>query len=47
MAFRGLQAESTAHGQAHKTIATELDTLVADPFEQWAHTYKVCTSRIY
>ncbi|KAJ7281780.1 hypothetical protein C8J57DRAFT_82609 [Mycena rebaudengoi] len=40
MAFRGLQAESTAHGQAHKTIATELDTLVADPFEQWAHTYK-------
>ncbi|KAJ7760434.1 hypothetical protein B0H16DRAFT_1813870 [Mycena metata] len=40
MAFRGLQAESTAQGQAHKSIATELDTLVADPFELWAQSYK-------
>ncbi|KAJ7801733.1 hypothetical protein B0H13DRAFT_2259794 [Mycena leptocephala] len=40
MAFRGLQAESAAQGQAHKTIAAELDTLVADPFDQWAETYK-------
>ncbi|KAJ7449578.1 hypothetical protein FB451DRAFT_1102501 [Mycena latifolia] len=40
MAFRGLQAESTAQGQAHKTIAHELETLVADPFDQWAQTYK-------
>ncbi|KAJ6581367.1 hypothetical protein B0H19DRAFT_1060957 [Mycena capillaripes] len=40
MAFRGLQAESTAQGQAHKTVAAELETLVADPFDQWAQTYK-------
>ncbi|KAJ7077876.1 hypothetical protein B0H15DRAFT_557408 [Mycena belliarum] len=40
MAFRGLQAESATQGQAHKTIAHELDTLVADPFDQWAQTYK-------
>lgn len=46
MAFRGLQAESTAQGQAHKAIATELETLVADPFDQWAQTYKVRTHNI-
>ncbi|KAJ7504519.1 hypothetical protein B0H11DRAFT_521310 [Mycena galericulata] len=40
MAFRGLQAESAAQGQAHKAISTELETLVADPFDQWAQTYK-------
>ncbi|KAJ7634132.1 hypothetical protein DFH06DRAFT_679234 [Mycena polygramma] len=40
MAFRGLQAEATAQGQAHKTVAAELETLVADPFDQWAQTYK-------
>ncbi|KAG5647823.1 hypothetical protein DXG03_007747 [Asterophora parasitica] len=39
MAFRGLQAESVAQGQAHKTIANELNTLVADPFEVWALGY--------
>ncbi|GLB41896.1 putative protein with domain found in Dishevelled, Egl-10, and Pleckstrin (DEP) [Lyophyllum shimeji] len=39
MAFRGLQAESVAQGQAHRTIAKELDTLVADPFEEWARAY--------
>ncbi|KAF8074890.1 hypothetical protein FPV67DRAFT_1475342 [Lyophyllum atratum] len=39
MAFRGLQAESAAQGQAHKSIANELDTLVADPFEDWARGY--------
>lgn len=41
MAFRGLQAESTAQGQAHNTIAKELSTLVADPFDDWARSYKV------
>jgi hypothetical protein len=46
MAFRGLQAESAAQGQAHKTIAAELDTLVADPFDQWAETYKVCIASV-
>ncbi|KAJ7623327.1 hypothetical protein FB45DRAFT_980263 [Roridomyces roridus] len=40
MAFRGLQAESVNQGQAHKTIATELETLVADPFDLWAKGYK-------
>lgn len=42
MAFRGLQAESTAQGQVHKNIAKELETLVADPFDDWAQAYKVC-----
>lgn len=41
MAFRGLQAESIAQGEAHKTVAKELHTLVADPFEGWAHGYRV------
>lgn len=41
MAFRGLQAESAAQGQAHKSIAKELNTLVADPFEDWAQGYRV------
>ncbi|KAF9485462.1 hypothetical protein BDN70DRAFT_847745 [Pholiota conissans] len=40
MAFRGLQAESAAQGQAHNTIAKELETLVADPFDDWARSYK-------
>lgn len=41
MAFRGLQAESAAQGQAHNSIAKELSTLVADPFDDWARSYKV------
>lgn len=41
MAFRGLQAESAAQGHAHKSIAKELNTLVADPFEEWARGYRV------
>ncbi|KAF7770556.1 hypothetical protein Agabi119p4_6530 [Agaricus bisporus var. burnettii] len=40
LAFRGLQAESATQGQAHHTIADELATLVADPFEHWAESYK-------
>ncbi|KAF8159691.1 hypothetical protein B0H34DRAFT_796910 [Crassisporium funariophilum] len=40
MAFRGLQAESAAQGQAHNSIAQELTTLVADPFNDWAQGYK-------
>ncbi|KAI0051035.1 hypothetical protein FA95DRAFT_1555078 [Auriscalpium vulgare] len=40
MAFRGLQAETAAQGEAHKAIAHELHTLVADPFEQWAKGHK-------
>ncbi|CAE6519375.1 unnamed protein product [Rhizoctonia solani] len=35
-AFQGLQAESAAQGNAHKNLAHELDTMVADPFEHWA-----------
>lgn len=41
MTFRGLQAESVKQGQAHNSIAKELTTLVADPFDQWAQAYKV------
>ena len=41
MAFRGLQAESINQGQAHNSIAKELTTLVADPFDHWAQAYKV------
>jgi hypothetical protein len=41
MAFRGLQAESVAQGEAHKSIAKELHTLVADPFQDWAQGYRV------
>lgn len=41
LAFRGLQAESVVQGQAHHTVADELATLVADPFEDWAEGYKV------
>lgn len=40
MAFRGLQSESVAQGEAHKTLAQELETLVADPFEKWAEQHK-------
>lgn len=40
MAFRGLQAESAAQGQAHNSIAKELNTLVVDPFDDWAQSYK-------
>ena len=41
MTFRGLQAESVKQGQAHNSIAKELTTLVADPFDHWAQAYKV------
>jgi hypothetical protein len=41
MAFRGLQAETTQQGAAHKAIARELQQLVADPFEKWANVYHV------
>lgn len=40
MAFRGLQGESAAQGEAHKVMAQELETLVADPFEKWAEQHK-------
>ncbi|KZT27869.1 hypothetical protein NEOLEDRAFT_1154840 [Neolentinus lepideus HHB14362 ss-1] len=40
MAYRGLQSESVAQGKVHEGIAKELDTLVADPFEDWAKGYK-------
>jgi hypothetical protein len=44
MAFRGLQSQSVAQGQAHKSIARELQTLVAEPFDEWAQGHKVCPS---
>jgi hypothetical protein len=41
MAFRGIQAETSQQGGAHKSIARELHHLVADPFEGWAKGYHV------
>ncbi|THU99108.1 hypothetical protein K435DRAFT_508387 [Dendrothele bispora CBS 962.96] len=40
MTFRGLQVEAASQGQAHLNIAKELESLVADPFDQWAQGYK-------
>jgi hypothetical protein len=44
MAFRGIQAETAEQGSVHKSIARELQHLVADPFEEWAKGYHVCHS---
>ena len=41
VAFRGLQAETAAQGQIHLNIAKELESLVAEPFDNWAQSYKV------
>src|SRR6266478_3234207 len=41
MAFRGIQAETAQQGDVHKSIARELQHLVADPFEEWAKGYHV------
>ncbi|KAF8845130.1 hypothetical protein BDN67DRAFT_962064 [Paxillus ammoniavirescens] len=40
MTFRGLQAESAAQGQIHRDIAKDLRTLVAEPFNTWAQSYR-------
>ncbi|KIK60405.1 hypothetical protein GYMLUDRAFT_73852 [Collybiopsis luxurians FD-317 M1] len=40
MAFRGLQAESITQAQKHLNISKELNSLVADPFVEWAKGYK-------
>jgi len=48
MAFRGLQDESLAQGKVHREIARELQTLVAEPFDEWAEKYKVqCDDDVY
>jgi hypothetical protein len=41
MTFGGLQAESVAQGEVHRAIAKELESLVVDPFEDWARGHKV------
>lgn len=41
MTFRALQSESIKQGEAHKAIAHELATLVADPFGEWATGHAV------
>lgn len=41
MTFRGLQDESAAQARIHRGIARDLQTLVADPFNNWAQDYKV------
>ncbi|KAI6023560.1 hypothetical protein BKA83DRAFT_4261276 [Pisolithus microcarpus] len=40
MTFRGLQDESIAQGKIHKEIAKDLQTIVAEPFNEWARMYK-------
>ncbi|KAH9851942.1 hypothetical protein C2E23DRAFT_214849 [Lenzites betulinus] len=40
MAVRGLRDEAAAEGALHETVAKELQTAVADPFEKWAEGYK-------
>ncbi|KAK7060891.1 Rho-GTPase-activating protein 8 [Paramarasmius palmivorus] len=40
MTFQGLKAESASQGQIHRSIAKELETLVADPFAEWAVGYR-------
>lgn len=37
--FRGLQRESIAQGEAHKALAKDLEGLVVDPFNDWAHKH--------
>lgn len=44
MAFRGLRAEAASEGALHESVAKELQTAVAEPFEKWAEGYKVCSS---
>ncbi|KAG9037564.1 hypothetical protein FRB95_005146 [Tulasnella sp. JGI-2019a] len=39
MAFRGLQHESVAIGEAHRAIARDLQETVAEPFEGWAYQH--------
>ncbi|KAF5351573.1 hypothetical protein D9758_007222 [Tetrapyrgos nigripes] len=40
MTFRGLHAEAASQAQAHLNVAKELESLVVDPFDQWAQSYK-------
>lgn len=40
MTFRGLQEESVSQGKAHQAVASELNTLVAAPFDDWSRNYK-------
>ncbi|TCD61771.1 hypothetical protein EIP91_007949 [Steccherinum ochraceum] len=40
IAVRGLKEESVAQGNVHQTIATDLHTKIADPFEGWAEGYR-------
>jgi hypothetical protein len=41
MTFRALKSESVKQGEAHKAVAHELATLVADPFGEWASGHAV------
>ncbi|KZP01697.1 hypothetical protein CALVIDRAFT_594393 [Calocera viscosa TUFC12733] len=49
MAFRGLQRESVIQGEVHGAVARDLETIVLDPFEEWAHGHasRVEESRQY
>ena len=41
MAFKGMREETAAQGALHESVAKELSTGVAEPFEKWAATHKV------
>ncbi|KZT59900.1 hypothetical protein CALCODRAFT_466345 [Calocera cornea HHB12733] len=49
MAFRGLQRESVLQGEVHGAVAKDLETIVLDPFAEWAqgHAARVEESRQY
>ncbi|KAL4243387.1 hypothetical protein ABKN59_011332 [Abortiporus biennis] len=40
VAFKGLKDETLGQAKAHDTIAKDLRTKIADPFEEWAHGYR-------
>ncbi len=45
MAFKGMREETAAQGALHESVAKELATGVAEPFEKWAQGHKVCSDR--
>ncbi|KAF8511843.1 hypothetical protein BU17DRAFT_96904 [Hysterangium stoloniferum] len=47
MTFRALQSESHKQGEAHRAVAQELVSLVADPFGEWAsgHAARITESQ--
>ena len=42
MAVKGLREENITQGLLHDSVAKELQMNVAEPFEKWAASHKVC-----